>query len=280
MQRRTIGVLVVVALVAVAGCSGLTGSDDPTETTGATDATTGTDAAAGNGTSTGSGTTTGNGGSDGGPTLADVAYPEGVSEGGFVNASAAALGHATALSETGFAVTLSQATTEGNQSRNLDYEVRSDPDAQRTAGTLNASSYRNQWYDNATHRHARTSTTDGVQVQERRTDFSRTHRQETLATTVRSVLTSGNYSAVETVERNGETAVRYELDEYNASASEGFEAEQASGTVVVGESGIIYEATLSATGTTDAGEASLDLAYEVTEIGDVEVERPDWVDGA
>ena len=270
MERRTIAILAVVALVAVAGCSGLTGSDDPSETEGPTDAMTDTD-------SPGESTTT-----SGGPSLADVSYPAGATEGGFDNVSAVAAGHADALAESAYAVSLSQQSTEGNRSSELRYDVRSNPDSQRVAGTLATSNYRNQWYGNATHQHANV-TTDGssnLQVRERSTDFSENHRQETLSPTVRSVLASGNYTATAVVERNGETAVRYELEAYNASENPDFETESATGTVVVGESGVVYEASLAVTGTSNGSDVSLELTYEVTETGDVSVERPAWVDDA
>lgn len=269
MERRTIGVLAVVALVAVAGCSGLTGSDDPTDAMPDTDSQTDT--------RTSSESTT-----DEQPSLADVSYPAGASESGFDNASAVATGHADALTESGYAVSLSQQSVEGDQSSELHYDVRSDPEAKRMLGTLETSSYRNQWYGNETHRHANVTSNgeSSLQVRERSTDFSETHRQETLSPTVQSVLASGNYTATDVVERDGETAVRYELQEYNASDNANFETESATGSVLVGESGVVYEAALVVNGTSDGSDVSLELTYEVTETGDVTVERPDWADDA
>jgi len=267
MERRTIGILAAVALVAVAGCSGLTGSDDPTETEGPTDEMTDTttDAPAENSTS-----------------LADVSYPAGASDDGFDNASAVAAGHADALAESDYAVSLSQRTTDGNRSEELRYVVRSDLDGQRMLGTLETSGYRNQWFGNETHRHSNVTSNgeSALQVQERATEFSETHRQETLSPTVRSVLASGNFTATEVVERDGETAVRYELEEYDASRSGSFEADSASGSVLVGESGVVYEATLDVNGTSDGSAVSLELTYEVTATGVVSVDRPAWADEA
>lgn len=277
MDRGTIGVLAVVALVAVAGCSGLTGSDDPTETDAPSEEMAGTDAPTSNGTSGEDGTTTGDG-----PTLDDVAYPAGATADGFDNASAVTQGHRETLAGSGYALSLQQATTTGNQSEDISYAARSNPDSERRAGSLRTASSENRWFWNATHEHANVTANgqSNVQVRERSGDFATAHRQDTLSSTVRSVLVSGNFTAVEAVERNGETAVRYELDEYNESASGTLRTDTAGGSVVIGESGVVYDAALSVTGTSEGSDVSLDLTYEVTGTGDVTVERPDWTDDA
>ena len=261
MNRRLFAVAAVIALVALAGCSGLMGSDAPEgETNGTTEA----------------GTT------EAELTLSDVEYPDGASADGIEDVDAVVAAHGAVLNETDYAIEIDQASAQGDRSQNVTYALRSSLDDRRMVGSIATEGMVNEWYQNATHQHTNLTANGDtrLRVQESSGSFEETHRQETAGQLVNDLLSTGNFTADEVVERDGETLVRYELTAYNDS-NENFETEGASGYALVGESGVVHEVQVAAEGTTSDGTAvSFDASYRVTALGDVTVEPPAWVEDA
>ena len=259
MNRRLLAVAAVIALVAFAGCSGLMGTDAPeSETNGSTETT------------------------EAELTLSDVEYPDGASADGIDDAEAVVAAHGATLNESDYSIEIDQTTVRGEESRNVTYAVRSSLDDQRMVGSIATEGVNNQWYQNATHQHTNLTANGDtrLRVQESSGTFEETHRQETARRLVNDLLTTGNFTAEEAVERDGETLVRYEMTAYNDS-NQNFETENASGHALVSESGIVHEVRVTAAGTTSDGTAvSYEASYRVTALGDVTVEPPAWVEDA
>lgn len=266
MNRRILGIVAVVVLVSTAGCAGILGS----------------------GGDDGSGGT--NGSEESTTSLEDVAYPNGATADGFDNASAVMDAHQEGLSDTNYALDVSQTVVEGNQTSEYAVTVRTNNESQRmlttTAQSLDAPNqsqeFLNQVYRNATHQYTN-NTVNGestVRVQESMTSFAESHEGQTNARLVQSLIQFGNYSATGVVERDGTTLIRYEMTEYNASSDGSFEPENASGTILVSEAGVVHEMEVSAEGTSEGSEVSIDLQFEVTETGEVSVEMPAWAEDA
>lgn len=264
MNRRILGIVAVVVLVATAGCAGVLDS--------------------------GEGAGDGGNGTNGPQSLDEVTYPDGAAEDGFSNATALTESHRTTLGETNYALELNQTVVQDNQTTSSVVTIRSNNDSKRmvssTSQTVEGSDgtreLSNEVYRNATHQHTNTSfgSSSSVQVSEARTSFGQSHESQTNARLVRSLLNFGNYSATDVVQRDGTTLIEYELDEYNSSAQGDFQPESVSGTVYVSQSGVVHELQISAEGTTQGRQVSLDLHYQVTETGEVTVEPPAWVDSA
>jgi hypothetical protein len=268
VNRCILGIVAIVVLVSTAGCAGFLGSGD------------GGDGGSGDATETTESTTS----------LEEVAYPNGATQDGFDNASAVMESHQEALSETNYALELDQTVVEGNQTSEYAITVRSNNESQRMIATTEQSldspdqsqEFRNEVYQNATHQHTN-NTINGestVRVQESMTAFGQSHESQTNARLVQSLIQFGNYSATDIVERDGTTLIQYEMTEYNASSDGSFEPDDASGTILISEAGVVHEMQLSAEGTSDGTDVSIDLQFEVSETGDVTVEQPTWAEDA
>ena len=261
MNRRLLAVAAAIALVALAGCSGLMGSDAPEgETNGTTEA----------------GTT------EAGLTLSGIEYPDGASTDGIDDAEAVVAAHGATLNESDYGIEIDQTTVRGENSRNVTYAVRSSLDDRRMVRSIATGDLDNQWYQNATHQHTNLTANGDtrLRVQESSGTFEGTHRQETAGQLVNDLLSTGNFTTEEVVERDGETLVRYEMTAYNDS-NQNFETENASGHALVSESGVVHEVHVSAEGTASDGTAvSFEASYRVTALGDVTVEPPAWVEDA
>ncbi|WP_323192726.1 hypothetical protein [Halostella sp. PRR32] len=266
MNKRILGILAVVVLVSTAGCAGVLGSDDDDGDDETTQKTVGLD---------------------------DVTYPDGAAEDGFDNATAVADTHRSALSNASYALELSQESAEGNQSQQYDYTVRSNNESKRMVGSTTSVQemegsndpfeIRSVLYENDTHQHRNVTRNGGspqVSVRESRTPFAASHESQTNANLVQNLIAAGNYSATEAVQRNGTTLVRYELNEFNGTAGSDLNVSNAEGYILVSEAGVVYEAQVSIEGTSGGTELSSAIEFEVTQVGDVTVERPSWVDDA
>ncbi|MFB6084758.1 MAG: hypothetical protein ABEJ94_11000 [Halorientalis sp.] len=99
---------------------------------------------------------------------------------------------------------------------------------------------------------------------------------------LRPILERGTYTDAGTVVRDGRTLRKFtlespDLDPVRRSGIESYT--NTSGHVLVSESGVVYDAHLHLEGKANGGgRFAFDYAFTVTQLGNVSVERPAWVD--
>lgn len=82
------------------------------------------------------------------------------------------------------------------------------------------------------------------------------------------------------VTRDGETFTRYVLAETPENPSENVTIQDGDGEILVDSEGIIHEATLNVTAEENGEPAQMTVEYRVTELGNVTVPEPAWLDEA
>lgn len=251
MRRKRIALVAVGLLVVLAGCSGSPGG------TGTDPATTGTDAAGDAGT---------------------AEYPAGTAQSGIGNASALVAATDRRLATTDYALVQSLEQRGGGESLAVTRRARSSPDAERRRYVFDATGETNRRFvaDGTVYFDAVSDgeRTTGSEPLER--PFAALHEPEMLdgGESLGGILRTGNYTAAGTVERDGRTLVRFELVEADRRRVSGTVTD-ANGTVLVGSDGVVYDATLRI----DLESGRWNQTFRIERLGDVTVERPDWVDG-
>lgn len=257
MERRALPAILLVVLVALTGCSGLFGGPEADATPSPT-AT--------------------------GPNdpFASVSFPDGTSADGVENRTALLGSHQRTLSNADYEI-----------SYNLDFRRGENVLVQRAAGTKSsleegesyaivsepgrlAEAYRNE--TTFASREYRNNSTQYV-YQPLNSSFAEEHARLTGVEAVDVVLRNGEFSADAVVtRRDGKTFVRYTLDE--ATVNESANVSLATGSLVVSEEGVVYGASLRVEGTVDGARYLVDVNYRIVNLGNVTVQKPDWVSTA
>lgn len=290
MKRKQVIAVAVACTLLLAGCTGTGGSDSTTtaETTVVPTDTTELETTDGSGTTT---TTT----ADAETTSADaettaatdfegIALPAGASATEFENVSALVRTTKQRLVATNYAIStlLLQDTASGELT--VRQHVRSSLDANRRLLVFNASTEANYVYaaDGTTYIKAVADGETAYQTSEDSyASFENVHGSVTLSgpEALGGILNAGNYTATGVVERDGQQLVRFELQSVDSDRITGT-VTNATGTVLVTSDGVVRDAHLRMDGTQDGEPWVIEQGFEITALGDVTVEEPDWVDEA
>ncbi|MDS0475311.1 hypothetical protein [Natrinema sp. 1APR25-10V2] len=111
--------------------------------------------------------------------------------------------------------------------------------------------------------------------------FERIHTPDHLSRgrSLGGVLEAGTYVSAGTTTRNGRELRQFDLESVSLQES-GAASSTASGTVLATDDGVVFEATLSFEGSVDGTAITREQSGTVTELGEIAVERPSWVDAA
>lgn len=249
-SRRTLWSLALVVLVALAGCS--------------------------------SGPLGGSPGDAAPQSVDDLSLPDGASPDAVENASALAAAHTQRLSERGYEVRLSVALSGAGESRNRTYLVRRDADSralyQRVVRGANGTpvvayvnetaSYQKQGVADPSYDVDTATTSDGGPT--------------AVAKAPESLVPLGEWTDPSAVSRDGQTLVRYDLDGISPDAQfvDADQVSNASGSLLVDQQGVVHRVALNVTRERDGATSTARYEYRVTDLGDVAVEKPEWVSEA
>jgi flagellin FlaA/flagellin FlaB len=262
-SRQSVAITIVIAaLVAVAGCtSGML--EDPS---GTNEDPSGTDSSTNK-------------------TLDDLSLPDGTSEEAVENGSALAAAHTSALSETGYTVEVTALLSSGQESENSTYVVRRDTETgelyQRVVQESGGDEQRRFAYANATATYEKRGT-DSPSYDVNRDTTSDDQATNNVVNAVETLVPAGNWTDPSVVSVDGQTLVEYDFAGIPSDA-EFFQPEtvtNASGSLLVDQQGVVHRVTLNVTQERDGTVSETDIDYRVAELGDVSVEKPDWVSTA
>jgi len=278
MGRRVHFVLLVVAVVALAGCSG--GSPGAT-TTGAV----GTDA---------SSETTPADGSDQALQTSDEAiesfsYPEGASPDGIEDLDTLLNEHSDALSGSSFTLngstTLSAGMDDEYDSAPIDYVVEYDAADNEvlTALTGGESGTLTSYSDGST-KYFRVENESGTELGTAEPGDRIAEGAPGNVTgegVLRTVLERGNFEATGVMTRDGTELVQYNLTELTTDQDLDVGERTFEGYLLVDSDGVIHEADISVTVESESGFTFTDESHvEFTDIGNTTVEEPSWTSNA
>lgn len=217
-----------------------------------------------------------------GDPFADVTFPDGTSVDGIDDRAALLAGHRTAINESSYEVSYSVDIRQGgtavasrtvgtrsNLSERRSYSLVSEP------GRV-AEAYRNE--TTFVTREFRGNDSQYT-VQELDRSYPAEHARIAGTETIDLVVRNANFTAEAVLEhRDGSTYIQYALEEarVNASANVSF----ATGSIVVDQSGVVHSASLRVEGTNQGARYLVDMQYRLVGLGNVPVDRPDWVDEA
>lgn len=257
-RRRVVCSLVLVALVALAGCTSGPLGDSPG--TDATDASTT-------------------------ESLGDLSFPDGANDEAVVNGTALAAAHTDVLSETGYVVELAASHSSAQRSQSSTYVVRRDAETgelhQRVVEESGSTEERLFAYANETATYQKR----GVDSPSYQVETSTTSDDQATNNVVRAVDTLvllGNWTDPSVVSTDGRTFVEYDFGGVSTDA-EFIDAEavtNASGSLLVDLRGVVHRVTLNVTRERDGTSSTGRYEYRVETLGDVTVEKPDWVSTA
>lgn len=257
-MRQILATLAVVALLLVAGCSGLTGPSDGGE-------------------------------------LTEEEMPPGVTQQGVANATVLADAHRQALTTSGFQHSLhtnyTMQTEVGNQSFDSAQDAAAKPnlteyhmvvkqDVQMGDGSI-GTVHTEIWGNESTTllRLSRGNRTAYRQVPANSPQFNAS-RSTTFAPTLAGYLQLGNYTIADSERRDGTTYITLNatgIDEKTVPTS--FDVENVSnytGQVVVDSEGRIHSLDTRLEMQTQYGNATVRVDYRLQQTGDVTVEQPTW----
>lgn len=257
MGRNILAVVAVASLLILAGCSGSSGGGTMSPAGGET------------------GTTD--------PGGAAVGQPVGTSESGIENASALVETTGQRLAETDYAVTFVFRQESESQQSNVTQRIRSSLDEERRRYVFDGNTEANVAFVADGTRYIR-ATSDGettTNSQELNRPFADVHAVEMLdgAESLGGILRSGTFERTGTVERDGRTLVRFDLTEFEGTA-ESTTVVEANATVLVGAEGVVYSAARHVVLEGDETTVRFDQVFRIEALGDVSIERPEWVDQA
>lgn len=254
MGRNVLAVVAVASLLLLAGCSGSSGG--------------GTTSPAGEVTD---------------PDSAAVGQPVGTSDAGIENASALVAATGQRLAETDYAVRFGLRQESGSQQLNVTQRIRSSLDDERRRYRFDSSGETNVAFVADGTRYIQ-ATSDGETTYTSRElgqPFADVHAVEMLdgAESLGGILRSGTFERAGTVKRDGRTLVRFDLTAFEG-AGEGTTVVEANATVLVGADGVVYSAARHVVLEEDGTTTRFDQTFRIEALGDVSVERPEWVDQA
>jgi hypothetical protein len=256
MSRRPLAVVLLVAMIALAGCGGFFGGDDGTMP-GPNDETAG-----------------------------EAAYPPGVSSSGLDNATALSAAHNDSLAGESYELTVGQEATYSRDGRNA---TAGSQRIVSMAGngtflleaTNRGSVARNEtvWAEGQT---AYVRAERDGEVQYDRRDATQIRPQLSAHGLLGDYLAAGEFEVDSVDQRDGRTFVTLRADEFTGGAvGDNFENVTAyEATAVVDETGRIHRLTVHIEGTREETDVTFDLQVELDENASVDVSRPGWVDEA
>lgn len=268
----TRSVLAIALLVLLAGCGGVLGGDggdggdgtiSPSPTPGQPTPTPTTE----------------------GPESVVDSYPAGVTDDGrLTNVSALVAGHHEALADDTYRaeLRLEQVQSDGNATseRVSDQTVRVGDGAYRTDITTERSAsptFEATSWSNGSVAVRRVTVGDDPRYQ--RLDARRFVAQLSGRETLQGFVALGNYSVERVSGTGGETFVTLTADEYAGGAGSA-EIEAFDSTLVVDGEGRIRELDVHVETLQNGTSVTVDFHYELTRLGDVTVDRPDWIETA
>jgi len=274
MRRVALAVLLA-SLVVVAGCGGTGG----TETETSTDMTTPSETATPSPTATPT--------SD---TLDSVEYPDGAAADGLTDPTAIASSQRGLLNDTSYTLVYEAEATSGPQEGNTafvrttytpDRSVTNIATSQDGVGS-NVTIFSGA---DATVLRSSNESTTGYAYYERNSSFVasfyRFYGLQVPGQFTGQFLQAFEYEAVDTEQRDGHTYIVYESTGVNQSfvdRSGTTEYTEGDLRLVLRDDGLVTGLEGSATATTQEGETTREVSYEVTDVGATTVERPTWLE--
>lgn len=269
-MRRRAAVFLLVALVALAGCSLPTGDitrDTETPVDDGSDEPTAS------------------------PTP-EFSYPAGYSDAGVENVTRALENHRSTLAgASGFQVVYSAAVEGGDRSSVVTYDVRAEPPSERALLRFNVTSgdvaggYL-QYYDNGTmYVASRQPGSENVTYSNASQSYS-ADQFSGAGWLFRPVLANVTFGSSRVVARDGERVVEYTEGSLRDSGTlptgrlQSGNVTEFSATMVVGPEGYVRSLEYRATVVDGGTERRLSVTIQVTDVGETTVEHPDWVDRA
>jgi hypothetical protein len=259
MRSRSSVTVVLVALVALSGCSFLSGPPS-------------------NATSTETPTFTGN--------VSAVEFPDGTTRSGIVDSRTVVNGHVRAIAVSGYQVRSVENISIRGSRVNRRRSVTSSPTGERLLLTIDVpgtSQSGERYLDNRT-LYSRTTLDGETDYGINRTEvpFELFHARQTLNQPLVLLLEFGDYEAVGTVTRDGRTLIEYRLTaaSLNADRSQNATVDSASGRILVAEDGIVHFGEIDIRGQEAGRPLFVEIEYEVTDSQNATVTPPDWLDDA
>jgi hypothetical protein len=209
--------------------------------------------------------------------------PTGTSEDGIDDTAALVDATREALTENGYALEQELVNTaDGEQTLGVTQRRRSNLEAERRLLVFDAASETNRLYiENGTqHVQATANGETTTRSNEFQDDFAETHPPEMLdgGESLGGILRTGTYVPSETVRRNGRRLLRFDLDAPDESSVSGTVTD-ASGTVFVDGESVVHDASRHLEIEDEDGRTvTVDQSFLITQLGDVTVERPEWVE--
>lgn len=264
MISKTRSVVIVAVLIIIAGCSA---PATPTTTTQSdTDATTPTNTA-------------------GQPTTNDPTrdgYPPGTNESGIVDRAAIFSAHSAAIANQSYALQATQRIDDG--SREQVVTIQSNPDQMRTYANATGTDQLGgtELYITESAVYVKQGSGDRVQyaVQEPEVNFSQQHKRQVGVGYIIAVVNAGEFGLTGQRTEGGTAIYTYDMESYTGNDLLPENATETSGTVEIGSDGIVRLATVQVTLPESQGNATLEIEYRVTGIGDVTVSEPAWIEAA
>jgi hypothetical protein len=247
MRRKALQLLVVVSLVALAGCSGALS------------------------------------GGDGAQSLDDVTYPAGVSENG-TNLTALADAHENQLQNQSFTLEVASSVNSsmGNQSIALDTAVGADREEIRVNGSAVGQNV--SVYVTGEKRYTRLNLGNGdvrYQVGDRNPESNQIVPE---SYTGRSYLDrfagSGNFTPTGVRTLDGETVIVLEADGNNATQSQQVNVTDYNATMLVDQQGVVRSVSVEVSAAQQGQQARTEFSMNVTDVGETTVVEPTWLDEA
>lgn len=264
MIPRGAGLVLLAAVVVLAGCGAPTG----TATDGQTDASPA-------GTASASPT----------PSLSDLSFPDGVSEEGVENRSALLDAHARALADRSATVDISFTLSVNGTGQDVDVSAKVVPGSDRGWLRVDLAEGSAEYYTEA-------GTTYGKVTTESGTTYGTTEAVSAVPETPRfgadrriaDALAAANWTADGVVVRDGTRLVR--LVATDVSLPSGVDVEggnvtaTSTGTMLVDESGVVREIAVRTRVETATETVVYGIEVRLSAIGETTVEAPDWLEKA
>ncbi|WP_254761828.1 DUF7537 family lipoprotein [Natrinema marinum] len=206
----------------------------------------------------------------------------GLSDDGIEDPSALISTTQSTLTKQGYELTEELSTT-GMELNERSQRTRSSPTAERQLSVLETASKTSRTFADGGAYYVQT-TENGettTSTQELNGSFERTHTPDHLTRkrSLGGVLEAGSYVSAGTTTRNGRELRQFDLESIGIQQP-GVEISSSSGTVLATDDGVVFEATLSFEGSAEGTAITREQSVAVTELGEVTVERPSWVDAA
>jgi flagellin FlaB len=216
------------------------------------------------------------------PSLDDVSFPPGTTNETVENGSALAAATTDALSSSGYVVELGASRSTPQQSRNSTFVVRRDAQTgelvKRSVSESGDESTRQFAYvnDSGTYQKRGTENPSYDVYPDQTSDDQATGE---IASASETLVPMGDWTDPSIVSRDGETLLEYDLAGISADAEivRSETVTDASGTLLVDQQGVVHRATVDVNQEVDGDTVEAEYTYRVRELGDVAVEKPDWV---